>query len=238
MTPMLICLPFWGGDKDKAMDLCRILAGLQPHHVGNIVHVLLVARQDCTHDTNMIKIVMAKFNCFTHVTKSPLRGWPDGPNGMFGGTMIHIANNNKKNQYECVYWMEPDAIPLCPNWFIDLLEVWRGRHIKSLIVGCRGTIDGSSQSDHISGSCLYHPNVARLMPYLTSCTGMAWDYKHRAKIIENGGHTPLIENWYHHTNAANGLVDDRLSKGVRIIHGFKCKTLVQQVANKYKINLS
>lgn len=237
MTPMLVCIPFWGGDKDKAMDLCRILVGLQSHHVGNIVHVLLVARQDCAHDQNMIKIVMAKFNCFTHVARSPLRGWPDGPNGMFGGTMIHIANNNKKNQYEVVYWMEPDAIPLCPNWFMDLLHAWRTRHIKSLVVGCRGTVDGSSQSDHITGCALYHPNIARLMPELTSCTGMAWDYKFRAKIIANGGHTPLIENFYNHKNADPLLVVDRLSKGVRIIHGFKDRSVMDLVAQKYGIKI-
>lgn len=237
MTPMLVCIPFWQGDKDKAMDLCRILSGLQDHHVGNIVHVLLVARQDCKHDSNMIKIVAAKFNTFTHVSKSPLKGWPNGPNGMFGSTMIHISNNQKKNQYECIYWMEPDAIPLCPNWFMDLLHVWRTRHMKSLVVGCRSTIDGNSQSDHITGCALYHPNIARLMPELTGCTGMAWDYKYRAKIIENGGHTPLIENWYNARKADPGIVD-RDKVGVRIIHGFKDRSIVEHVAKKYKIKLS
>lgn len=237
MTPMLICIPFWQGDKAQATDLCKILAGLQPHHVGNIVHVLLVARQDCSHDTNIIQIVMSKFNCFTHITKSPLRGWPDGPNGMFGNTMIHIANNNKKNQYEVIYWMEPDAIPLCPNWFMDLLHVWKTRHIKSLIVGCRGQIDASNDSDHITGCALYHPNIGRLMPELTGCTGQAWDWKFRHKIIENGGHTPLIENFYNQKNADPKLVDDRLSKGVRIIHGFKDRSVMDLVANKYGIKL-
>lgn len=234
---MLVCVPFWQRDKPQAMDLCKILAGLQPNHVGTLVHVLLVARQDCTHDVNMIKIVMAKFNCFTHVTNSPLRGWPNGPNGMFGNTMVHIANNNKKNQYEVVYWMEPDAIPICPNWFMDLLHAWRTRHPKTLVVGCRGQVDESTSSSHVTGCALYHPNIARLMPKLTGATGEAWDWKYRAEIVAVAGHTNTIENWYKATNAAPGLVDDRSSKGVRIIHGFKCPSLINQVASKYNIKL-
>lgn len=236
MTPMLVCVPFWQGDKDRAMDLCKILSGLQPHHVGSLVHVMLVARQDCSHDENMIKIVMTKFNCFTHVTNSPLRGWPNGPNGMFGNTMIHIANNNRKNQYEVVYWMEPDAIPICPNWFADLLHAWRSRHPKALIIGCRGQIDESTTSDHITGCALYHPDIARLMPKLTGCTGEAWDWKHRAEIISVGGHTNTIENWYNAKNAEPGIVD-RANLGVRIIHGHKDRSVIEHVAKKYDIKL-
>lgn len=237
MTPMLICVPFWQGDKDRAMDLCRILAGLQDHHVGNIVHVLLVARQDCKHDLNMIKIVMAKFNTFTHVSKSNLKGWPAGPNGMFGSTMIHISNNQNKNQYECVYWMEPDAIPLCPNWFMDLLHTWRTRHPKALIIGCRSDCNGDGTGDHITGCALYHPNIARLMPELTGCSEQAWDYKCRAKIVENGGHTPLIENFYNKTGA-DYAITNRFDLGVRIIHGYKDRSVVMAVAQKYNIKLS
>lgn len=237
MTPMLIALPFWEGDKDRAMDLCRILAGLQPHHIGNFAHVLLVARQDCKHDMNMIKIVMAKFNTFTHISNSPLKGWPNGPNGMFGNTMIHIANNQKKNQYDCVYWMEADAIPLCPNWFVDMHNSWKARHIKCLVMGCRSDCNGDGSGDHISGSCLYHPNIAKLMPELTGVTGQAWDYKHRAKIVQVGAHTPMIENWYKATNLPPDIAN-RSELGVRAIHGCKDRSVVNSVANKYKIRLS
>lgn len=235
MTPMLVCIPFWNGDKAQAMDLCKILAGLQDHHVGNICHVMLVARQDCSHDVNMIKIVMAKFNTFTHITTSPLRGWPNGPNGMFGSTMSHICHNGK-NKYECVYWMEPDAIPLCPNWFMDLLHVWRNRHIDAWVIGCRSDCNGDGTGDHITGCALYHPNIAKLMPEITSCTGQAWDYKYRAKIVARGSHTPLIENWYAKRNAPPDIID-RVNVGVRIIHGFKDRSVVDQVAKKFAIKL-
>jgi hypothetical protein len=235
MTPMVVCIPFWEADKAQALDLVKILTGLQDHHVGSVVHLLLVARQDCKHDTEMIKLAMTKFSVFTFISPSPLRGWPNGPNAMFGRTISHIANNGK-NKYEVIYWMEPDAIPLCPNWFMDLLSEWRKRHPKCLVIGSRGDCNGDGSGDHISGCALYHPNIAKLMPELTGCTGQAWDYKHRAKIVAVGQHTNMIENFYHARNAPENIAD-RSELGVRVIHGHKDRSVVISVAKKYGINI-
>lgn len=236
MTPMLIAIPFWENDKSQAFDLCRIIAGLQTHHVGNEAHIMLVARQDCRHDINMVKIISAKFNTFTLVSASAQKGWPAGPNGMFASTMIHISTNNR-NKYECVYWMEPDAIPLCANWFTDLLRAWRERPSNALIVGCRSDANGDGSGDHITGCALYDPEISRLMPNILRTNGGAWDYENRAVIVQRGHHTPLIENWYKATNADPGIVD-RINVGVRIIHGFKDRSLVLHLAKKYGISLS
>lgn len=231
MTPILICIPFYQGDHTQAVELCKIIAGLQAGHAGNTAHILLVARQDFKVDPNMIKIVSPKFNIFTYKSQSPLRGWPQGPNGMFGSTMIHIANSFK-NKYEVIYWMEPDSTPLCPNWFWCLVEEWRKRHPSALIVGSRADCNGDGSGDHISGSCLYHPNIARLMPYLTTSQTVAWDYQHRAKIVVNAGHTKLIQQRYHQKELPDGVIEE---PGVVVIHGCKDNSVVKAVRAKYKI---
>lgn len=229
--PILIVIPFWSGDKTQAIELLKIIAGLQAGHAGQTAHILLVCRQDTNIDQNMIKIISPKFNIFTYKSQSPLRGWPQGPNGMFGSTMIHLANSFK-NKYEVIYWMEPDSTPVCPNWFWCLVQEWRKRHPSALIVGSRSTIDGSSQTDHISGACLYHPNIARLMPYLTTCQTVAWDYLHRDKIIASGGPTKLIQQRYHQTGLPAGVINE---PGIVVIHGCKDNSIVNAVKNKYKI---
>lgn len=230
-VPILICIPFWSGDKTQAIDLLKIIAGLQAGHVGQTAHILLVARQDIHIDPNMIKIISPKFNIFTYKSQSPLRGWPQGPNGMFGSSMIHIANAFK-DKYECVYWMEPDAIPICPNWFWCLVEEWRKRHPEALIVGCRSTIDGNSQTDHVTGCAIYHPNIARLMPYLTTCQSVAWDYLHKEKILQVAGSTTIIQNRYGQRNVDHGAINE---PGLVIIHGVKSDCIVKAVKAKYKI---
>lgn len=229
--PILIVVPFWDGDKTQAIELCKIIAGLQAGHAGQTAHIMLVCRQDTKIDQNMIKIISPKFNVFTYKSQSPLRGWPQGPNGMFGSTMIHISNNFK-DKYECVYWCETDAIPICPNWFWCLVEEWRKRHATALIVGCRGDCNGDGTGDHITGCALYHPNIARLMPYLTTCQNVAWDYMHRDKIVASGGPSRLIQNRYGQKNLDHGVINE---PGVVVIHGVKTDCIVKAVKQKYKI---
>lgn len=233
MIPILIAIPFWNGDKAQAIELCKIISGLQVGHVGALAHVMLVNRQDSFVDPSMVNTVSQKFNVATFHSRSPLKGWPQGANGMFGSTMIHVANSFK-DKYECIYWMEPDAIPICPNWFWNLVEEWRRRHPSALVVGCRSDCNGDGTGDHITGCAIYHPNIARLMPYLTTCSNVAWDYQFRDKIVQVGGHTKLIENWYRATNADPGILD-RTKVGVNVIHGFKDNSVINLVKNKFNI---
>lgn len=229
--PILVVIPFWEGDKALAIEICRIIAGLQQNHSGNQCHVMLSCRQDCQMDQNMVNIVAQKFNVLTYQCRSPLRGWPAGPNGMFGCTMTNIALLFK-DKYECVYWLEPDAVPIRPNWFWDLVLEWRRKHPAAKVVGCRHDCNGNGTGDHITGCALYDPNIARIIPELTTCDNMAWDYQHRAKIVAMAGSTTLIQNWYKSTNAHSGVIEQ---PGVVIIHGFKDMSVVNHVKSKYNI---
>lgn len=234
VTPILICIPFWEQDRTQAIELCRIIEGLQPHHVQKAAHVMLVARQDCSIDQNMVKIISKKFNTFTHQSTSPLKGWPSGPNGMFASTMIKIATT-AKDLYECVYWMEPDCIPIVPNWFWYLVEEWRRRHPQANIVGCRLDCNGDGTGDHITGCALYHPDIARIMPEITRCDNVAWDYELRARIVAMGGHTKLIANLYKATNLFPESLQGLLDNGTMVVHGAKDDSVVRFVKKKYNI---
>lgn len=234
VTPILICIPFWSGDRTQAVELCRIIEGLQPHHVRGVAHVMLVSRQDCSMDKNMVNIISRKFNTFTYQSNSPMKGWPAGPNGMFASTMIHVSNN-AQNQYECVYWMEADAIPLAPNWFWCFVEEWRRKHPSANVIGCRHDCNGNGTGDHISGSCLYHPNIARIMPEITRSSDIAWDYEHRDRIVEMGGHTNLIANLYRATNILPESLQGLIDNGTMVVHGVKDNSVVNFVKSKYNI---
>ena len=233
-VPILICIPFWKGDQGQAIELCRIIAGLQAAHAAQTAHVMLINRQDCPMDTNMVKIISSKFNTLTYKSPSALRGWPSGPNGMFGTTMIHIANQFAKN-YECVFWMEPDCVPLKPNWFWDLVLEWRRKHPKAKIVGCRHDCNGNGTGDHITGCALYDPNIARIMPAITRCCNIAWDYALRDRIVAIGGSTKLIQNRYRQINVPAGAIEE---PGVSVCHGVKDRSVVNAVVRKYGIRMS
>lgn len=230
-VPILIVLPHWNGDKTQAVEICKIVAGLQPNHVKDTATFMLACRQDCSIDKNMVNIISKKFNTLTYKCQSPMRGWPQGPNGMFASTMIHISNNFK-NKFECIYWLEPDCVPIRPNWFWDLVLEWRKKSPTAKIVGCRADCNGDGSGDHITGCALYDPDIARILPKITRSSGIAWDYEHRASIISVAGTTKLIQNWYKAKNAHAGIADQT---GVVLIHGHKDLSMINVVKNKYKI---
>lgn len=233
VIPILIVIPFWSGDMGQATELCKILAGLQGSHAGQSANIMLVNRKDCKPDPNMLKIIAPKFNIHTYTSESNLKGWPQGPNGMFGTTMIRICNY-MKGKYEVIYWMEPDNTPLHPNWHHDLVKTWRARHPSTKIMGHRHDCNGNGTGDHISGSCLYDWNIMRIIPKLSGAQA-AWDYEHRAAIVRVGQHTHLIHNMYKARNVEHNTFDTFVKQGVAVVHGIKDSSGVNWVKAKYKI---
>lgn len=232
MVGVLIVIPYWAGDQPQAIELCKVIAALQPHHAGKLAHVMLANRQDIKADKNMIQIISRKFNVLTRTTMSPLRGWPGGSNGMFGDTMIHLSNSKAEKQYEVIYWMEPDCVPMRPNWYWDLVLEWRKKHPSARIIGCRHDCNGDGTGDHITGCALYHPNIARILPQICTSSTIAWDYQHRAAIVRIGGHTELIRNRYKARNVEPSIMKDTAA----IIHGIKDNSLISLVKKKYGIS--
>jgi hypothetical protein len=231
MTPILIVIPYWSQDRDMAYEVCKLMVGMQPHHMGNTAHILLSNRQDCFPDQSMLQLCNQKFTTFQHHCQSPLRGWPDGANGMFGSSMIHVALT-ASHLYETVFWMEADCVPMCPNWFWDLVLAWRRKVPQALIVGTDVSVDGTQQGRHINGCALYHPNIARLMPSIASCSGQAWDWILREKIIQVSQNTELIRLMYNARNADPILLTQNPPV---IVHGHKDRSLLDLVKQKHGV---
>src|SRR6476660_7427789 len=83
---MLICLPFWEGDKLQCMTLAKLLADLEETH-STKADVLFIARFDCKHDMDVVRNISRKFNVYTHTSKRRGTGWPMGCNSLFFGTL-------------------------------------------------------------------------------------------------------------------------------------------------------
>lgn len=231
VIPILIVIPFWSGDLPQVTEMLRLIANLQSSHAGQTAHVMLVNRKDCKLDPNLIKIISPKFNVLTYTSQSNLKGWPAGPNGMFGDTMIRL-HNYFKGKYEVVYWMEPDNCVLHPNWHHDLVKVWRQRHPLTKIMGHRHDCNGDGTGDHISGSCLYDLSIVKVVPKITSALA-AWDYEHRAAIVRVGQHTHLIHNLYKARDVDPNTLAQFLKEGVAVTHGVKDLSAINWVKQKY-----
>lgn len=223
-TPILIVISYWAGDLEACRAMVNLMVDLQPHHVGKACKVMLVCRQDCEIDLDMVKKLMTRFDTITHVSSSPLKGWPSGCNGMFSSAVRYVGNWIKT--VDCIFWMEADCVPTCTNWFADLANVWKQRRHGSNVVGHMMDCDGNGRGMHITGCALYHPQISRILPEITLSDRMAWDYQHRAKIVAMGDHTPYILSIYKARDAQPSILSDNQAV---VIHGYKDFSLVNLV---------
>jgi len=123
IIPILVVISYWEGDKNLAKKLVNLIVGMQSEHAKRSVEIMLVCRQDCKVDLEMVGKLSTKFNVHTFLSKSPFRGWPQGCNGMFASSMIQISQN--MNPFGGVFWMEADCVPMRPSWYSELSSAWR-----------------------------------------------------------------------------------------------------------------
>ena len=220
---ILICLGFWEGDKAMAKDVCRLMADLQTDPVGSAAQVMLCYRQDCALDKEMLQILAPKFSVKEFRCTSPFKGWPSGPNGMFGSTMIHVGNTMP--HAKCVFWMEADCVPMKKDWFKDLANDWKNRPPKVNIVGHKFSVNGEQSGMHINGVAMYDNQISRIFPEITGCDTVAWDWLWRFKIISMGQHTNSIAYRHQGKDAEPSILDCPAA----IVHGFKDQSLINLV---------
>lgn len=229
--PLIICIPFWEKDRNQAYDLCRLIVGMQ-QETSKETEFLLVSRQDCVPDHSMIEILSKKFKATSYKSESALRGWPSGPNGMFGRTMCHLSNIGQK--YKAIFWMEPDCVPMRRDWIKLLSDEWDRRDNGKFIVGFTHQVDGNNpDSLHTNGNSLYDQQIARLLPEITYCDRVAWDWQCRHKMLQHTHHTNLIINKY----KATYVTDEEFKSfnQIAVVHGFKNDSLIKRVAGQFNV---
>jgi hypothetical protein len=224
---VLVAISFWDGDRELCRKMVDLIVDLEPVHVGRRAGILLVHRQDCKVDNEMVAKLKTRFDVLVHKSDSPNRGWPQGCNGMFSSTILHVRR--WKIPCKCIYWMEADCTPMYPGWFDDLAQAWRERKPMTLVKGWTGDCNGDGTGWHITGCALYDPEIAIKMPFITSTAGGAWDYEHRRAIMARGERTTLIENWYRKNKAPDSLMDKKYA----VVHGIKDGSLCDMVRKKY-----
>lgn len=231
--PILITLPYWSGDADMMRSVVKLCVGLQKEHVRRSCAFMLVARRDTPMDQDMVKLLATRFDVFTHQSNRFEKGWPQGPNGIFASTIIEVAN--RRNDVDCMFWLETDCVPMRPDWHQVLASEWRNRKPGVLVVGCKTTVDGSADSSHITGCALYDPKIALKMKVLTACSAGAWDWEHRRKILGVGQHTDRVHMIYRGKNADPKLVTQKNPPAV--LHGIKDDSLLRLMSQKHGIKI-
>jgi hypothetical protein len=118
------------------------------------------------------------------------KGWPVSCNKSFE----EIARHQMMGDRKPFLFMEPDAVPLVPDW-IDRIEAEYqscGKPFMGDFVGLKNAMEGGI--DHMSGIAVYHGLSASYAPSLFNNETVAWDIVSAKDVLPNMHWTRLIHH--------------------------------------------
>ncbi len=216
----VIALQFYGGDRDKAMRLARLIADvtLPSRHS---VEFLFVARYDCDHDQETIKYVAKKFPICWTTTYIKWRGWPGGPNAMALHLLQWMATMRPHN--DGLLMFEPDCVPTSPFWLDALIDCWENAVARGKWIMGSWRNSGGVHG-HINGNCVVRADLANLIP-LVDLIGpdYAWDCAIAPLVKDHWDISGVIKNCFECRNAGHDslFIPEIGEESPALVHGHK-----------------
>lgn len=185
---MIICLPFSHRDRHLAVKLSEHIAELGG---ASDFDCLLVHEKNVSSDGVFQPLQKA----FKSVTSFNPVGVPDADwsagtgdaraaNEMWIQTAWHMHGKVRQSWL----WMEPDCVPLKPNWLAAIQEEYRNG--RKRVMGMR--VNPSSGRPRISGIAVYPPSVMECGQSAMLTERVPWDVAGGDDFLKHGHFTNLI----------------------------------------------
>lgn len=235
MSKILLALQYWSGDRDKAMQLARLIADLEPRF-STTADFMFMSRFDCAHDPETVAYVGRKFNVHTHVNRGRRGvGWPHGCNELWFGTMDHVYDlnvNKRMPTYKAILTFESDGYPLRPDWIPRLIEAWDSAKVK--VLGAMQTSPGK----HVNGNAMFSGDTNFLHEIGRKIGGCSphggWDYVLAPKFQKMGWKDcPLMRSWWTCPSMDRQTFDSLVEQGVVFFHGVKDDSVLKHVRERF-----
>lgn len=217
---MRIALAYHTGDINQAIKLLKWVGFLCEGKT--LPPILLVASANAfqLERTNYLCDIAAKvFSGVNLIDAGNIKesGWPGAPNRMFKIALEF----SERNQDEALLWLEADSIPLCRDWYSDMLEETR----KAWAAGKRFVgLHVLSTRPHMSGVGVYPGNWRSYAPRLATANDEEpWDSWAADEIHPHAYYTNLIQ----HVWKAQDIRPWQLNGNAVIFHGDKRQRLIE-----------
>lgn len=183
---MLLIFPFCAKDKPIAKrlaDWISELGGVSNHDCLMAVHI----------DTNSDGVREVLEGCFKRVAEFSVddldTSYPLVANNMWKRSAQHVADMNESMPW---FWIEPDAVPLVPEW-LDRIEAEYLEKKKPFLLDQVIT----PSSVHNSGIGVYPAKVRNYTTKLWALEHIPWDVFFKEDFTPNTHHTALIHDKFY-----------------------------------------
>ncbi len=236
---IVVSLQYWEGDRDKALRLARLLAGVERMKRDDVIFLIVHRRDATAPDPETLQILREKFGT-VHVVKGvrPGEGHPDGCNALWVDTVTTLGMLAHHAKY--AFTTEADVIPLRRDWINVLKAEAAEMEASGKIVSGFWTAQGHEdlnyrQWEHINGNMLVHTNISRKVHKIYYVPpGWAWDiwlsqffkpFWKKGDWIYNGYTGAITDNPWESPNKRKPWTADEFlelqEKGYSLIHGVR-----------------
>ncbi len=196
---MIVCLPFFAGDKSQAVRLVNWIKDLG----GVKNHSCLLVVDKGTNSVGVIEPLREAFRSVEETSAEPagVQGeWGKGTtdataaNEMWLTAGAYVQHKIKKRWL----WLEPDAVPLPLPFGRSWLDEIEAEDKKGAKPFTGAYVDSQPHEPHMSGVAVYPPCVADHSLDMAIPGKIAWDYAGRKDTIgkQKGYMTRLIQHEY------------------------------------------
>lgn len=186
---MLCAIPFWCGDVEAVRILLNWIERLGGcrNHEAVLVADAGVSWFDCM---DLSKLAAG---CFRHTelvaTDDPQHGWPQGPNWLF-----RTAARYAKQRGQPFFFLEPDAVPLKPGWFDQLVAEYTasGKPFMGALLDCE---QAGLPNRYLAGVACYPAHAIDIIgPPLEDRPHIAWDVAAAEAVVPHAINSPRIQH--------------------------------------------
>ncbi len=147
--------------------------------------------------------------------------YPGGPNQ----TALKLLRAARGDTYKAVLLLEPDCVPVCPDWLDQLSAEWdRAAAAGKLIMGSFHPINVNHPTmGHINGNLMFHPQLSDKIQIPDVPDEHPWDTWLAATFQPHWCRTGLIKNLNRHKTATTRQLTEPEcgTKRPVLIHGVK-----------------
>lgn len=242
---MLICFPFFNGDRELARALAEHIRALG----GVGAYKCLIVCPEGTDRAGIEEPLREAFaSVDIHTYRATLEGWPQGPNEAFAEAAMLIDRDAHFGDF---LWLETDCAPRVSSWADQIMRAHQAGGLPLLGVSTDTVhIDTRHVAGrHVVGVAVYPKNFASVVPLVRSVTQMSREYRLQRQVpmafdayfgpytIGRTAETRLIQHlWRAHSFAEVGGViragsvtgpENVVSPEAILVHGSKDDSLLR-----------
>lgn len=197
---MMLVLAYSDKDIAQAKRLMHWIGFLSSQIDNAMLHqsILLVPSRLASHHSCHRQICWMATHFFgearCHMAPDHEVGWPGAANSMFKEALLHVEQHFEED----IFFLEPDAIPLVPDWYEQILKAWSEAPPTAIFMGALVT----HAVPHMTGIAVYARDWRSVAPAISECPDeSAWDvwgarqvmpYTHWTKLIQHVFKRPQV----------------------------------------------